>query len=63
MFIDEECGNCKVVVDGGEFTRNNNKKKRSEVIKPTDVNSVINTIDKIQVGIIFPALILVVGYK
>ena len=25
MFIDEECGNLKVVVDGGELTRNNNK--------------------------------------
>ena len=33
MFIDEECGNRKVVVDGGEFTRNNNIKKRSEVIQ------------------------------
>ena len=33
MFIDEECGNLKVVVDGGEQTRNNNKKKRSEVIQ------------------------------
>ena len=33
IFIYEACGNLKVVVDGGEFTRNNNRKKRSEVIQ------------------------------
>ena len=33
MFIDEECGNLKVVVDGGERTRNNNRKKKSEVLQ------------------------------
>ena len=26
MFIDEEYGNLKVLVDGGWFTRNNNRK-------------------------------------
>ena len=31
LFVDEECGNLKVVVDGGEFTRNNNRKKRSKI--------------------------------
>ena len=30
-FIDEECGNLKVVLDGEYLTRNNNKKKKSEV--------------------------------
>ena len=33
MFIDEECGNLKVVVDGGELTRNNNRKKWSELLQ------------------------------
>ena len=33
MFIDEECENLKVVVDGGELTRNNGRKKSSEVLQ------------------------------
>ena len=33
MFIDEECRNLKAVVDGGGFTRNNNRKKRLEVMQ------------------------------
>ena len=33
MFIDEECGNLKVVLDGGEYTRNNDKKRKSEVLQ------------------------------
>ena len=33
MFIDEECGNLKVVADGGELTRNNDRKKSSEVLQ------------------------------
>ena len=33
MFIDEECENHKLAVDGGEFSRKNNSKKRSEVIQ------------------------------
>ena len=33
MFIDEECGNLKVVVDNGQFTRNNNRKRKSEVLQ------------------------------
>ena len=33
MFIDEECGNLKVVVDGGKITRNNNIKRKSEVLQ------------------------------
>ena len=33
LFIDEECGNLKVVVDGGEFTRNDNRKGKSEVLQ------------------------------
>ena len=33
MFIDEECGNLKVVVDGGKFTRNNNRKRKLEVLQ------------------------------
>ena len=33
MFIDEELGNLQVVFDGGELTRNNNRKKKSEVLQ------------------------------
>ena len=33
IFIDEECGKLKVIVDGGELIRNNNRKKRSEVLQ------------------------------
>ena len=33
MFIDEECGNLKVVIDGGELTRDNNGMKKSEVVR------------------------------
>ena len=29
MFIDEKCGNLKVVVDGGELTRKNSREKKS----------------------------------
>ena len=28
IFINGECGNLKVVVDGGELTRNNDRKRR-----------------------------------
>ena len=50
MFIDEECGNLKVAVDGGDVTRNNNRKKRSEV------NSVTNALDEIELSMIFLAV-------
>ena len=33
MFTNKECENLKVVVDGGELTRNNNRKKKSEVLQ------------------------------
>ena len=33
MFIEEECGNLKVVTDGGELTRNINIKKKSDVLQ------------------------------
>ena len=34
MLIDEQCGNLKIlVVYGGELTRNNNRKKISEVLQ------------------------------
>ena len=32
LFIDEECGNRKVFVDGGQLTRNINKKEKSVVL-------------------------------
>ena len=33
MFINEECGNLKVVVDGGELTRNNDRERKSKVLQ------------------------------
>ena len=33
MFIHEECGNLKVLVGGGEFTRHINKKKKPGVLQ------------------------------
>ena len=39
--INEECGNLKVVNDGGELTRDSNQKKKSGVSqKPVDVHFV-----------------------
>ena len=33
VFIDEDCGNYKVFIDGGELTRNINKKKKYNVLE------------------------------
>ena len=33
VFIDEECGNLIVVIDGGKLTRNINQKKKSDVLQ------------------------------
>ena len=33
MFIDEKCGDLKVVFGGEQFTRNNNRKRKSEVLQ------------------------------
>ena len=33
VFIDEKCGNLKVVIDGGEFNRNINQIKTSSVLQ------------------------------
>ena len=33
IFINEECGNLQVVVDGREVTRNINRKKKSDVLQ------------------------------
>ena len=33
MFINEECENHKIVVDGEELTRNINQKKKSDVLQ------------------------------
>ena len=33
VFINEECGNLKVVIDVGEFNRNFNLKKKSDVLQ------------------------------
>ena len=42
VFINNECGNLKVVSDGGELSRNINQKRKSDVSQPVDVNSVTN---------------------
>ena len=33
VFINEECENLKMLVDGGELTKNANKKKKSEALR------------------------------
>ena len=33
VFIDEECGNLIVVIDGEKLTRNINQKKKSDVLQ------------------------------
>ena len=43
VFINEECGNLKVVNDGGELTRDINQKKKLDVSQNTvDVHLVTN---------------------
>ena len=43
MFVNEECGNLKVVNDGGELTRDINQKKKLDVSQNTvDVHLVTN---------------------
>ena len=41
MFIDEECENLRVVINGGELTRN--VRRSQSFYKPIDVYSVTNT--------------------
>ena len=49
MFINEECGNLKVVNDGGELARDIKQKKKSDVSqKPVDVHSVTNVGESIS---------------
>ena len=55
------CGNLKVVVDGGEITRNNKKKRKSEVFQA--YHSVKNAIDEIEVGMSFLEVTFFVGKK
>ena len=47
VLIDEECENLKVVVDGGELTRNVTKRRTQMFCKPIDVHSVTNAIGEI----------------
>ena len=49
VFINEECGNLKVVNDGGELARDIKQKKKSDVSqKPVDVHSVTNVGESIS---------------
>ena len=56
LLINEECGDLQIAVDDRELTRNNIRKKKS-----TDVKSVTNAIDKIEVSLIFLVVTLLVG--
>ena len=56
MFINEECGNLKLVVDGGLFTRNNNRKRKPEALQAYRCHSVKNAIDKNEVSRVFLAV-------
>ena len=47
VFIDEKCGNFKVVIHGGEFTRSINQKKMSEVLQTyIELHSLTNAVDE-----------------
>ena len=47
VFIDEKCGNLKVVIDVGELTRNNNRKKTSGVLQAyIDLHSQTNAVEE-----------------
>ena len=49
VFIDEECGNLKVVNDGGKLSSNINQKKKADVSQyPVDVHSVTNVGESIS---------------
>ena len=60
MFINEEFGNLKVVVDNRELTRIITE-PRSQFYKPIDVNSVTNAIEEIEVSMIFLAVTVFFG--
>ena len=51
MFINEECGNLKVM----------SERKVQKFYKPIDINSVTNAIDKIEVSMIFLAVTFYLG--
>ena len=51
MFINEECGNLILVLDGGEVTRNNDRKRKS----------LTNAINEIEVSMVFLVVTLFVG--
>ena len=56
LLINEECGDLQIAVDDRELTRNNIRKKKS-----TDMKSVTNAIDKIEVSLIFLVGTFLVG--
>ena len=47
VFIVEKCGNPKVVIDGGQLTRNINQKKASDFLQTyIDLHSLTNAVDE-----------------
>ena len=44
MLINEECVNLKVVVDGGELTKNINQMKKPDVLQACSIHSMTNAI-------------------
>ena len=64
MFINEEWGNLKVVIDNGQLNRNNNRKRKSEVLQAYLVKVVhfmTNTIDEMEVSMVSLAVTFFVG--
>ena len=61
ILIDEECGNLKVVVDGGQFTTNITERGSQKFYKPIDVHSVTIAIYETDVSLVFLAVAFFVG--
>ena len=63
MFIDGECGDLKVVLDGGYSSLVEIKPERGiqKFYKPTYIHSVTNAIDEIEVSMIFLRVKFFVG--
>ena len=61
MFMNEECGNLKVVKMVGSLLEIITERGSQRFYKPIDVHSVTNAIDKIEVSMVFLAVTFFVG--
>ena len=57
MYIDKECGDLQVVIDSEQLTRNNNKKRNSEVLQAYRCPLCDKFIEEVEVSIIFLVVI------